>query len=162
MKKIIFLYLLLLSVFAVKKQLTAQTITVKMMNGNEYINPLDTVQSITFSSGLLMVNFYTGTSENYTLTDVRSILFTGMPMEISDFESEHNESISIYPSPASTLITVTGITSGKNHICIYNLYGALLYDEDFFTDEYNVNISFLQSGIYYIQINNQIQKFIKQ
>ena len=70
----------------------------------------------------------------------------------------------IYPNPASDVIHIHGVTSPIKNTLIYSVTGQLMQSAPLNSE--TINISNLQSGIYFLEIitsegNKQIQKFIK-
>lgn len=79
--------------------------------------------------------------------------------------SERNPSkFAIYPNPASDFIHIHGVTSEIKNTLIYTVAGQLMQSAPLNSE--TINISNLQSGIYFLETitaegNKQIQKFIK-
>jgi len=53
----------------------AQKLMVRMMNGLENAEPLNSVQKLYFNNNELIVDYYAGSDDNYFLSDVRKIYF---------------------------------------------------------------------------------------
>ncbi len=66
-------------------------------------------------------------------------------------------SIAVYPNPASTSITVSGVSENAR-INLFNLNGALLQS----STETMMDVSALKQGVYILQADGQIVKFIKK
>jgi len=82
-------------------------------------------------------------------------------LETSD---TNTEKFAVYPNPASDFIHIHGVTSEIKSTLIYSVAGQLMQSAPLNSDK--INISNLQSGIYFLEIitsegNKQIQKFIK-
>ena len=78
-----------------------------------------------------------------------------LSLEIDNNFAEKN--IKIFPNPASESITISGI-SGKTKI--FNCHGNLMWD-GIINEKLEINISAFPSGVYFINNNNSINKFIK-
>lgn len=70
--------------------------------------------------------------------------------------NSENENFNIYPNPVSTLLTVK---AGKNlesneNIVIYNLLGEKVKEIMFSQEKEEINVSDLENGIYFIQIES--------
>ena len=66
--------------------------------------------------------------------------------------------IQIYPNPAQNKFYVnTGISSGANHIKVYNLMGELILETQL-KDGGAIDISSYKTGIYLVNVNNSITK----
>ena len=78
-------------------------------------------------------------------------------------EQKSIDAFDVYPNPAEHLLVVNNLTGSEN-VQIFNSLGQAV-----FTAKNNIENSLIQidvngfsSGIYFIQINNQVKKFIKQ
>jgi hypothetical protein len=76
---------------------------------------------------------------------------------ISESDSKSTE-ILVYPNPAKDNIIIH-FPSDENSIRIYNSLGELLIDEASNSNPVNIGVTHLNSGVYFININ---QKLIKQ
>ena len=70
--------------------------------------------------------------------------------------SEHSGGLHIYPNPSECCFM---ITTDFDRICsktisIYNISGALLYEQDYNTDEINLDLSGTEKGIYQVVVTN--------
>ena len=73
-----------------------------------------------------------------------------------------NEGTSIYPNPATTSLTISAINKMTN-IAINNLTGQAVYTHEYNTEQVEVDIADLPSGIYFIKINGtEVRKFVKE
>ncbi|OFX66928.1 MAG: hypothetical protein A2X12_09940 [Bacteroidetes bacterium GWE2_29_8] len=72
-------------------------------------------------------------------------------------------SINIFPNPANDILNITKTTSNAKNLTvdIYDIYGKLIMKEQL-TDNLQLDIKHLESGICFIKIENQTLKFIKQ
>jgi len=69
----------------------------------------------------------------------------------------------IYPNPATKNLTI--ILNKKANIIITNLFGDILLEKNIISDlngTVNLDISYLSSGIYFIKVDNEVWKFIKE
>ncbi|MBT3209618.1 MAG: T9SS type A sorting domain-containing protein [Bacteroidetes bacterium] len=83
-------------------------------------------------------------------------------------ENIFSENIVSYPNPATTNISfsINKICSGKSTLQIFNVLGELVYTEGLYLSKnFSINVSNLESGIYFLTIENDIvyysNKFIK-
>jgi hypothetical protein len=77
-------------------------------------------------------------------------------------EQELNN-FNIYPLPANDIINIKSQNEfEKVKIEIKNILGESVYSENYqFTNNIQINISFLKTGIYFIKVNDWVEKFIK-
>jgi len=75
-----------------------------------------------------------------------------------------NDKISIYPNPASTLITIELKTKNitQASIAIYNMLGECVYKQTTSSTNSQINIADLNAGIYTIEITNANQNIVKR
>lgn len=90
-----------------------------------------------------------------------------------DFELTGNTEFNIYPNPVSEFITVTTFHqfNNKANIKIYDAIGRIIANPSFNTDnagndKFKLDISFLQNGIYFVQVFDEgisigIKKVVK-
>lgn len=77
---------------------------------------------------------------------------------ITDVENETTESISIYPNPASDYIIVNGL----NGIATINdMFGRTIWTGDV-TNGSQIPVTGISTGMYMLNINNQVFKFVKE
>ena len=76
---------------------------------------------------------------------------------------ESNNSVSIYPNPATTVLNV--VAEGYNTIEVINLLGQTVYTCNA-TNNTQINVSNLRNGVYFVRVNGEkgttTQKFIKK
>jgi len=79
-------------------------------------------------------------------------------------KKKRNE-ITLYPNPAKDLLTVISESSTAGEtakdIQITDLQGRLVFTSEY-RSSLSINTSKLQSGIYFVKIDNDVQKFVKQ
>jgi hypothetical protein len=91
------------------------------------------------------------------LTKRLVVLETGVQQE------EQNRSFMIYPNPANTLLIVQLAASSSTEVKvrIYDSLGKNIVERSFSgAENFHVDIDMLSSGIYYLQVNNEVQKLI--
>lgn len=82
---------------------------------------------------------------------------------VDDYEYyNHRKGFTVYPNPADDIINIKRLfiipkSNYKNtRICIYNSQGSLLYNSEYTIDpQISLNISFLQSGVYFLKLTNE-------
>jgi myo-inositol-hexaphosphate 3-phosphohydrolase len=68
--------------------------------------------------------------------------------------------ISIYPNPVNSILLIDGI-QGNTTITVYDLAGKMLSTINTSKD-FELNVSDLQIGMYFIKIGSNTLKFIKE
>lgn len=76
-----------------------------------------------------------------------------------------DESFTVYPNPASGLIIVKGIS--MTAVSVYNLMGQQVISQTVTGDDYEIDVSPLVSGIYFVRVESEVgnyytMKFVKE
>lgn len=82
-----------------------------------------------------------------------------LPVSISEIKSGTNFDFSIYPNPATDLLTIEFDAEGSNTFFICNTLGTTVYKGNL-NQKIQIDLSFLSKGMYFIKIRNQIRKFV--
>lgn len=71
-------------------------------------------------------------------------------------------SFQIFPNPANDNITLSGyvLQNGKAEIIVYNLVGEVIYTTTAASDKHQLKIAAFPSGVYFISVNNRIEKLL--
>jgi hypothetical protein len=82
-------------------------------------------------------------------------------------ELKLNNSITLYPNPASDNITVEIASLAKTQtISIYNIQGQLLIQQPMMQAKTNIDISAFSKGLYFLKVENEksiaVKKFVKE
>jgi len=73
-----------------------------------------------------------------------------------------NNSLGFYPNPTSTSLTITS-PNKISQITITNLLGQMLFTHEYNTEQVQVDVADLPSGIYFVKINGtDVRKFVKE
>ncbi|MCF6307854.1 MAG: T9SS type A sorting domain-containing protein [Flavobacteriaceae bacterium] len=99
---------------------------------------------------------------HYSILDgIIQLFIEDTTLGINEFE---NTLFSMYPNPVKNNINISTELSEINEIKIFNTLGQLL--ETFNTENNRINVSFLNSGVYFLQLNSPsgrgLVKFIKE
>ena len=101
-------------------------------------------------------------SVDYFNLNTQNIENTQMvPVNISGFISsvdELNEDSYIYPNPTSGRLNLVNV---KGKINIYDSFGKLTFETTLNTNEENIDVSHLSTGVYFIKTTNKNFKFFK-
>lgn len=102
-----------------------------------------------------------GPSDAIRLTSIEKVLFSSFEKRDDSTESAvaSAESLSVYPAKVEESLFVKGV-SGKFVYCIYSATGnPVLKGEGY--SSMPVNVAYLSAGVYFLQINGSILKFVK-
>ena len=70
-----------------------------------------------------------------------------------------NNNVTIYPNPATSVITVNNNNNEKTLVEMYNLVGQKVYSEQF-VNTTNINVSNMKAGVYMLKVNNHTTKVV--
>ena len=103
------------------------------------------------------------TKGNYVVKVVRGNI---IPSGIDDYKT--NSEITVFPNPTNGQITVqTGRTPSPQNIRIYDISGRMVQTQFIASqrnanaNEFTIDISHLESGMYYLRIGNETVKIVK-
>jgi len=77
-----------------------------------------------------------------------------------DFVKKGDEELTLYPTVASDNLKVSYAGLPGSKIQIFDLLGKLIYEthEEILSEEYNINVSTFETGIYILQTVNETEK----
>ena len=135
-----------------------------LRNDVEFENWTITTASVDLSSLIgettvkLMFNYY-GTYGAEMWVDNISIFEGTTGIE----EETAANAVSIYPNPASTMLNVHA--ENYSNVQIINFLGQVVYSANITANDFQINVSNLSNGVYFIRLNGETtttQKFIKK
>lgn len=121
---------------------------------------ISSISSIKFNSNRFTVNTKDNTSEKFYFSDVTKITFDNGKTSIETIES--TSSASIYPNPAKNNLSIKGTNEMHGtDIYIYSMTGVLVAEHSQWKGE-TIDVSHLNPGVYFVNINSTTLKFVKQ
>ncbi|MBM2814801.1 MAG: Por secretion system C-terminal sorting protein [Ignavibacteria bacterium] len=117
------------------------------------------------------IRIWAGKEENNAFVDIGAYEY-GAPKYSSNVDEpvNNNDDVFLSPNPASEFIDISisngnyfGVTSivPSGEILIFNTIGEPVLVKQFSSNLQRLNISFLAPGMYFVQVGNQFQKFVK-
>ena len=82
-------------------------------------------------------------------------------MDVSNIDDYNLDKIKVYPNPTNSKITVTGAYNKTIEYSIFNVFGQLVLSGNGTSDTLQINLSELDSQVYFLKINNKLIKIIK-
>lgn len=110
-------------------------------------------------TAILRINFFidSGAANSYTYGIDEGVLSTTLSLQ--SFNSK--EEITIWPIPTQDILYINSRFYGKK-VEVYNVLGNMIFDKKITVDENNIDVSALESGIYFIIIDNEnMKRFVK-
>ena len=81
--------------------------------------------------------------------------------DVSNIDDYNLDKIKVYPNPTNSKITVTGAYNKTIEYSIFNVFGQLVLSGTWTSDTLQINLSELDSQVYFLKINNKLIKIIK-
>ncbi len=160
MKNKLLILTLLLGLLAGGQDLNAQSLVVRLNDGTENIELLGNIQKLTFTVNDLLLELKSGPTDVYGLPTIKKLYFdtgTGTPENIVS----GSDVLTIFPNPAGNTITIGNFGKLKGILSIYRSDGALMLQQEIFSEMETLDVSGFQSGLYFIQANGRTAKFIR-
>jgi hypothetical protein len=149
--------------------LNAQTLYVAEKSGTQSSYLLKDINKMTFYQGYIFVKKNSGSSDNYSLANIRYLSFTDQTTYVPEIIPELTYS-KIFPNPAEDVLNIrilpASLSTGS--IEIFTMKGEKVQVEviENRSDLVQINVSKLHKGFYVCKINNgkeiEFPKFFKQ
>ncbi|RZN78715.1 MAG: T9SS type A sorting domain-containing protein, partial [Winogradskyella sp.] len=107
---------------------------------------------------------------NTPLTDITGrTRIVGLAIDVGAYESQtvlsntdfEITTLSIYPNPTNQILNIQGLKTSEN-IEVYNISGQKLFTKTIDLSKNTIDVSQLSAGLYFLKINDESIKFIKQ
>jgi hypothetical protein len=141
-------------------ELLAQNLVIKLNNGTQNSELLNTLQKLSFESGNMIVSFKTGSTDSYNLAEIQKLYF-GLETSVAELPLQADTKLSISPNPVSEMARIQNIPEGTSELKIYRMDGKLVMQSSAILENGTLNLGNLPSGIYLLIAKNQSLKFIK-
>lgn len=154
MKYILFTLLLL---FLTAEKASSQELVITQTDGTETAESLKEITNITFAGGDILINLASDVTNAYSIESIRKMHFD----EVTFLGEAISDAAMVFPNPAKDKLKLTGIKSSSNEVVIYRPDGSIaqIYVIGDINDE--IDVTGLRQGIYFLQIDETIVKFIK-
>lgn len=113
-----------------------------------------------FKPNRVIVSKFDNTFEKFYFSSLTKITFNEDGASIETVET--NPTASIYPNPAENNLVIEGAKNMYgSDVCIYSMTGVLITKHSHWNGE-TIDVSHLNPGIYFVNINSTTLKFVKQ
>ncbi|MEZ4993679.1 MAG: T9SS type A sorting domain-containing protein [Saprospiraceae bacterium] len=140
---------------------TAQSIIVESDNGNTSTINLNAIESIVFEDNNMVVNKSDCGDNYFNVSFSKKLAFEATITAIGEIESQTN-SIAIYPNPVANTLIIDTQSDHHSNARIISANGSILKSFNMVNQQSEIDVSDLPSGLYFIIIDSQTSKFIKQ
>jgi len=138
----------------------AQYMDVHLITGNIDQYTISDVKTITFSGNNMNINKINTTTYATLLDDINKITFSDLITSVTAATTENDEIFKIYPNPANSKFTVT-TPEGTKQIKILNAFGQLVNTVNV-DGQKSLNFEIQTNGIYFIQLITDNQTITKK
>lgn len=119
------------------------------------LSPLGSCAGIYFTVKSTDIGQYGDNTASYFAID-KLVAAPSVPNSVATISTTAD--ISIYPNPATDYIQI----NGSGVVSLYTTNGTTVYSNSNYQADTRIDLSQLPSGIYFVKINNQTQRFIKK
>ena len=140
--------------------INAQTeVTVIENDGTTSTIVVSDLGKIYFSAERLYIDAGDGAVSDFAVADIRKLTFNSLYVGVN--QPDNYSPVLLYPNPATNFFKIAAENTETLHLQLFSLTGQLLTDTYCQADE-AVNISELQSGIYFVKVNGVTFKLLKK
>jgi len=153
--------LLIFLLFAEIMMVQAQSLVFKTKDGIVTTKPLGTLKKFTFSGNSLLVNYLSGPVETYSLDNISKLSFKSAVTGVDNLSLTGNGIMKVYPNPVSDVIYIQNAPETAFTVSIYRMNGVLILTTKISSGSKSIDVSYLPSGLYLLNVNNRTFKFVK-
>lgn len=173
MVQLVVLFLILLFLMFGAPILEAQTLKICDKSGTESNWNTTDIQKLTFSSGNLYLHQMNNQTQEFTIQNIRRLLFSDVGSGAVSYKNQNKEGFFIYPNPVHDALTVEFEFPKEKtiQVKIFSLDGRLLLNQTYSSLSpgkvtKRISVNMLSPGIYICRLNdsfnNVSKKFIKK
>lgn len=151
--------LILLSLLVSGTMMAQRSLNILFMDKTSTSKSVSAIQSITFSSGTMVVKSNANTTDAYATSNIRHLKFS-TASEVNTTWAD-GASLTLFPNPVRNTLFLKNGKASTEDVQIYGIDGALVMVAPFAQFEVGVDLSSLSSGIYFLKSNGKTLKFIK-
>jgi hypothetical protein len=123
---------------------------------------LASIQSITFNSNNLVLRKTGGSTETFPIPTISALYFNSLYTTAPEISSAGKDRISVYPNPAGSTLRISNLPQRENQVYIFGTDGRMLIRAIITPDKPEISLSGLTRGLYFLKVENQTVKFIRQ
>ena len=135
-------------------------VSVTLSNGTNTNVMVPEEGKIYFSEAEMYVDDGNGSIQSFVISNI-SKLQISTETGIGLFDPNDDNSLLVYPNPSSSMVTVVYNSQTISNVKIYSISGRLLINKQILSGG-QIDVSFLPKGFYFLKVNNQTSKFVKQ
>lgn len=137
-----------------------QNLYIQKTDGSVVVEALSSVQTLTFETTDLHVNFIPGTTDVYALSDIRKLYFTANVTADEPLAAEAT-AITVYPNPANDFVAISNGSGRELLVKFFQYDGRLVLSQVVTEGKTLLSLAGFPSGLYLIQADGLTLKLIK-
>lgn len=153
--------LLIFLLFAVLATVKSQSLYIKTKDGSITAKSLATLGRFTFSNNNLLINYLSGPVETYSLSNISKLTFKSAVTGVDELSLPGTLTLRVYPNPVTDVIYIQNAPETSYQLSIYRITGSLVLTNKMSSGDKSIDVSFLQSGLYLLNVNGVTFKFVK-
>jgi hypothetical protein len=123
--------------------------------------PITTLKRFTFSNNSLLVNYLSGPVETYSLDNVSKLTFKSVVTGVDNLSLTGAGVMKVYPNPVSNVVYIQNAPETDFTVSIYRMNGVLVLTTKLSSGTKSIDVSYLSSGLYLLNVNSRTFKFVK-
>jgi len=123
--------------------------------------PLTTLKKFTFSNNSLLVNYLSGPVETYSLDNISKLTFKSVVTGVDQLSLTGAGTMKVYPNPVSDVVHIQNAPETDFTVSIYRMNGVLVLTTRLSSGTKSIDVSYLSSGLYLLNVNSRTFKFVK-
>ena len=122
---------------------------------------LSTLKRFTFSNSSLLVNYLSGPVETYSLDNISKLNFKSVVTGVDNLSLTGAGVMKVYPNPVSDVVYIQNAPETDFTVSIYRMNGVLVLTTKLSSGTKSIDVSYLSSGLYLLNVNSRTFKFVK-
>lgn len=122
---------------------------------------LPTLKRFTFSSNSLLVNYLSGPVETYSLDNISKLTFKSVVTGVDNLSLTGVGVMKVYPNPVSDVVYIQNAPETDFTVSIFRMNGVLVLTTKLSSGTKSIDVSYLSSGLYLLNVNGRTFKFVK-
>ena len=138
----------------------AQSLIIKTKDGT-VSKSLETLKRFNFSNNNLLINYLSGPVETYSLDNISKLTFKSVVTGVDNLSLTGAGIMKVYPNPVSDVVYIQNAPETDFMISIYRMNGVLVLTTKLIAGAKSIDVSYLSSGLYLLNVNSRTFKFVK-
>lgn len=153
--------LLIFLLLALAVGVPAQNLYLKSKDGSIIVKPLESLKAFTFGNNNLLINYLSGPVESYSLSNISKLSFKSTITGVDELSLPAAGIMKVYPNPVDDVIYIQNAPEVPFTVSIYRVSGSLVLTTRLDSGSKSINVGYLASGLYLLNVNGLTFKFVK-